>query len=161
MIHHPNTIALDLGTTTGWAAYWEGVLTSGTESFKNDRFSGGGMRYLRFSKWLAEAYQNIQPQAIYYEEVRRHMSTDAAHVYGGFMSHLTAFCEAKKVPYQSIPVGTIKKHATGKGNAPKSEMIDAAMKAWPEQSIKDDNQADALWILSCALGGIKEGTKNL
>lgn len=148
-----NTLALDLGTTTGWASLWEGAITSGTESFKNDRYSGGGMRYLRFSTWLARTHDVLTPEAIYYEEVRRHVSTDAAHVYGGFMSHLTAFCESRKIPYQAIPVGTIKKHATGKGNASKAEMLAEARLRWPEQTIKDENQADALWILSCAIKG--------
>ncbi len=33
------------------------------------------------------------------------------------MGHLTAWCEHHNIPYQGVPVGTIKKHATGKGNA--------------------------------------------
>ena len=48
-------LALDLGTTTGWALHGaDGLITSGTASFRNGRFDGGGMRYLRFTNWLGE-----------------------------------------------------------------------------------------------------------
>jgi len=39
-------LALDLGTTTGWALRgYDGLITSGTVSFKPSRYDGGGMRY--------------------------------------------------------------------------------------------------------------------
>ena len=47
----PSILALDLGTQTGWAVRdRDGAVTSGTESFKPQRFEGGGMRYLRFKR---------------------------------------------------------------------------------------------------------------
>ena len=148
-----NTIlALDLGTTTGWALMTrDGSITSGTESFKPHRFEGGGMRFLRFKRWLTEIKQTSDGiDAVYFEEVRRHLGVDAAHAYGGFMAHLTAWCEHHQIPYQGVPVGTIKKHATGKGNASKGEMI-AAAKARGHLPA-DDNEADALALLHYALG---------
>ena len=46
----PRILALDLGTTTGWALrFGDGGTTSGTMTFKPGRFEGGGMRYLRFT----------------------------------------------------------------------------------------------------------------
>ncbi len=148
-----NTIlALDLGTTTGWALMTrDGSITSGTESFKPHRFEGGGMRFLRFKRWLTEIKQTSDGiDAVYFEEVRRHLGVDAAHAYGGFMAHLTAWCEHHQIPYQGVPVGTIKKHATGKGNASKDEMIAAAKVRG--HSPADDNEADALALLHYALG---------
>lgn len=144
-------LALDLGTTTGWALRSaDGSITSGTESFKPHRFEGGGMRYLRFKHWLTEVKQTSDGlDAVYFEEVRRHLGVDAAHAYGGFMAHLTAWCEHHQIPYQGVPVGTIKKHATGRGNASKDEMI-AAMKA-RGHSPTDDNEADALALLHFAI----------
>ena len=48
-------LALDLGTQTGWALHQlDGTITSGTENFKPHRFEGGGMRFLRFKRWLGE-----------------------------------------------------------------------------------------------------------
>jgi Holliday junction resolvasome RuvABC endonuclease subunit len=144
-------LALDLGTRTGWALlHTDGTITSGTEQFKPQRFEGGGMRFLRFKRWLAElrmACDHIN--AVYFEEVRRHAGVDAAHAYGGFMGHLTAWCEHHGIPYQGVPVGTIKKHATGKGNASKDEMIASVTQRGHRPA--DDNEADALAILDWAI----------
>ncbi|MFY9210325.1 MAG: hypothetical protein WAO69_04285 [Aestuariivita sp.] len=150
-------LALDLGTTTGWAIRdFDGLITSGTVSFKPSRYDGGGMRYLRFTNWLTEIDRLSGPiEAIYFEEVRRHAGTDAAHVYGGLLAVLTSWGELRGVPYQGVPVGTIKKHASGKGNAPKQAMIDAARKRGFNPA--DDNEADAIAILLWAIetnGGV-------
>ena len=153
-----NTVlALDLGTTTGWAIRgFDGLITSGTVSFKTSRYDGGGMRYLRFTNWLTEIDRLSGPiEAIYFEEVRRHAGTDAAHVFGGLLAVLTSWGELRGVPYQGVPVGTIKKHATGKGNANKQAMIDAARKRGFNPA--DDNEADAIAILLWAMetrGGV-------
>jgi Holliday junction resolvasome RuvABC endonuclease subunit len=88
---------------------------------------------------------------VVFEEVRAHKGTAAAHTYGAFLGQLTAWCELHQVPYQGVPVATIKKHATGKGNAGKEEMI-AAARARGYSPI-DDNEADALAILHWALAG--------
>ena len=146
-------IALDLGTTTGWATVVpppvSPALISGTISFKPKRFEGGGMRYLRFRQWLVELFDSTLNPVVFFEEVRRHAGTDAAHVYGGFMAVLTAFCEARSIAYEGIPVGTIKKHATGKGNANKAAMLAAAQaRGWHPE---DDNEADAQWLADWAL----------
>ncbi|WP_273756879.1 crossover junction endodeoxyribonuclease RuvC [Bartonella sp. MM73XJBT] len=148
MITNAQTIlCLDLGTKTGWAICGaDGHITSDTEHFQSRRFEGGGMRYLRFKKWLSELKRSVDEiDAVYFEEVRRHVGTDAAHVYGGFLATLTAWCEHHQIPYEGIPVGTIKKATTGKGNASKEEMIKAICSKG--HTPKDDNEADALAIL--------------
>lgn len=135
-------LALDLGTKTGFASHTAAGITSGVQHFKNDRFSGGGMRYLKFEKWLSEM---PRPDQVIFEEVRRHAGTDAAHVYGGLMAVLTKWCESQKIPYAAVPVGTIKKAWTGKGNANKNLMIDTAKKRGFNPT--DDNEADAIALL--------------
>ena len=143
-------LCLDLGTKTGFAARLSPTtVLSGTRDFKNTRFEGGGMRFLKFRKWLNEINQGLgQIDLVYFEEVRRHLGVDAAHAYGGFMNHLTAWCEENNIPYGGVPVGTIKKHATGKGNASKSEMIQSAKANGHNPA--DDNEADALALLHWA-----------
>lgn len=156
--HHPsptpngqlmNTmiLALDLGTTTGWAlGRHDEPITSGSQSFQPNRFEGGGMRFLRFKRWLTDikAYAG-HIDLVVFEEVRRHAGVTAAHTYGGFMAHLTAWCEHHQIPYQGVPVGTIKKHVTGKGNASKAEMVAAMLVR--DHLVVDDNEADALALL--------------
>lgn len=135
-------LALDLGTKAGWATVSNENISSGVQKFANDRFSGGGMRYLKFERWLSGM---PVPSQVVFEEVRRHRGTDAAHVYGGLMAVLTKWCEANSIPYQGVPVGTIKKHWTGKGNANKNAMIYEAKKRGFDP--EDDNEADAIALL--------------
>jgi hypothetical protein len=144
-------LTLDLGTTLGWALRGDsGHIFSGTVCFKPRRFEGGGMRYLRFKRWLEETHRvSGGVQAVYFEEVRRHLGVDAAHAYGGFLAHLTAWCEHHEIPYQGVPVGTLKQFTTGKGNAPKEAMIQA-MQALGH-ALTDDNEADALALLHWAI----------
>ena len=143
--------ALDLGTTTGFATCDNsGKITSGTASFKTGRFEGGGMPYLRFKRWLTDLKATLgYIDAIYFEEVRAHKGVDAAHKYGGFVAHLTAWCEHHGIPYSGISVGKIKKHITGKGNAPKESVIAAVKNKW--FAPVDDNEADSLALLDFIL----------
>ncbi|TCP06520.1 crossover junction endodeoxyribonuclease RuvC [Caldimonas thermodepolymerans] len=144
-------LALDLGTTSGWALRDRtGRITSGSQSFKPQRFEGGGMRYLRFGRWISEIQTSVSElQFLYFEEVRRHVSTDAAHAYGGFLATLTAWCEHHGIPYQGVPVGTIKKHATGSGRAGKDAVMAAVRRRGHAPA--DDDEADALALLHWAL----------
>jgi len=144
-------LALDLGTTTGWAVRSpDGAIVSGAQSFRPQRFEGGGMRYLRFKRWLTELKATTDGLgAVYFEEVRRHAGVDAAHAYGGFLATLTAWCEHHQIPYRGVPVATIKRHATGKGNADKAQVL-AAMRA-RGHAPSDDNEADALALLDWAV----------
>ena len=139
------TLALDLGTKCGWAVFdGDTPIASGTWILQSDRqrrFEGGGMKWLRFRELLNQV-PAVDRVAL--EEVRRHAGTDAAHAYGGALAVVTAWCEERKIPYEAVPVASIKKHATGKGNAKKDVMIEAAKKRGWE--VVDDNHADALWI---------------
>ena len=119
------------------ASQWQPILQTPTG------FEGGGMRFLRFKRWLTDIRQcNGGIDQVVFEEVRRHVGVDAAHAYGGFMGELTAWCEHHQIPHQGIPVGMIKKHATDKGNASKDKMV-ASVRACGH-SPADDNEADAI-----------------
>lgn len=151
-------LALDLGTTTGWALRSaDRTVLSGTVSFRPSRYDGGGMRYVRFRGWLDQVDEDAGSLTeIYFEEVRRHVGTDAAHLYGGFLATLTGWAEQRRIAYQGVPVGTIKRHATGKGNADKAAII-AAVRARGFKPA-DDNEADAIALLLWAIesrGGVR------
>jgi hypothetical protein len=153
----PVILALDLGQRTGWAVRnREGAIASGVQEFRPGRFEGGGMVWLRFRAWLQEVEDaSGGVGVVVFEEVRRHAGTSASHAYGGYLAHLTAWAEANKIPYQGVPVGTIKRHATGRGNADKQTVIDAVRKLGFAPA--DDNEADALallhWALANRVGG--------
>lgn len=95
------TLALDLGTTTGWALRTtDGQVISGTASFLTGRFEFSGMHHLRMRRWLEElAGNNSSPSAVYFLEVGRHAGVDALHVYGGLIATHTALCEQRSIAY--------------------------------------------------------------
>ena len=151
-------LALDLATTTGWALRsTSGQIISGTLSFRPSRYDGGGIRYLRFRSWLDSMAADVGGiGVVHHEEIRRHLSTDAAHVHGGLLATLTAWCEQRSIAYQGVPVGTIKRFITGKGNADKRAVIEAVRARGYHPS--DDNEADAIAILLWAIetqGGVR------
>lgn len=145
-------LALDLGTTLGWALASAAHAANGTPvlsgfvSFKPKRFEGGGMRFLRFQRWLEDIADRTSLDEVVFEEVRAHLGVDAAHCYGGFLATLTTWCEANDIPYAGVPVQHIKKYATGKGNANKAAVITAVRKRW-SKNVTDDNEADAIALL--------------
>ncbi len=149
-------LALDLGTCTGWALQVRnGRICSGSQPFRPQRYEGGGMRFLRFQRWLNElSHSPASPNQllidqVIFEEVRRHAGVDAAHAYGGFLGQLGSFCEHHRIPYQGVPVGTIKRFIAGKGNASKEQVI-AAVRGLGHSPL-DDNEADALALLHWAI----------
>ena len=152
-------LALDLGTSTGWALGRRidgdlDVLDSGVVNLKG---KSHGHRMLELEEFVRSSmYRPGGIDLIVYEDVRRHMGTDAAHLYGAFAAMVQACCITFGIQCESVGVGTIKKRATGKGNAKKNAMIEAAKAKWPDQAIIDDNHADALWLLDCLVSLIEE-----
>lgn len=144
-------LALDLGTKMGWALLLQdGTIMSGTYPLTSTSKDGAGMVFLRFKRWLDGMRKHLgADSSICYEAVKRHMGTDAAHMFGGFFATLSTWCEMHKIPYEGVGVSEVKKHATGKGNASKDDVITAMRlkKHKPE----DDNEADALAILYLAM----------
>ena len=141
-------LALDLGTTTGWASFnteYPKLMVSGTWKLKPRREESSGMRYIKFINSLNQ-FKN-QADIVVFEDVKRHLGTYAAHIYGGLLSHLQVWCVTNDVQFTGIPVGTIKKFATGKGNAGKPLMVKAACKL-SGRDITSDDEADAICLLN-------------
>ena len=146
-------LAIDPGLEMGFAYNDEKKpkLTSGVVSLgKSKRWLGAGMPFLILKRWLITVYnENSGFDALYFEEVRRHKGTDAAHYYGGFKATIMSFCEEYKIPYESVPVGTIKKFivgtaTTGGRSTGKKKVIDAVREKG--YFVEDDNEADAIAI---------------
>lgn len=147
-----NILALDLGTTTGWArCSRDGTVTGGSEAFSPSKCGGRGQRWIAFRQFLSEQRNAAgEIQVVYYEDVKRHGPGQvlAAHAYGGFLAMLEAWCAANHLLLKPVGVGTVKKHWTGNGAAPKDLMVATARaKGF---AVADDNHADALAILALA-----------
>jgi hypothetical protein len=152
-----NILALDLGTHCGWSMSRAGAITYGTKNLSAKRTDGPGQRWLKFRALLANQYNAAgELHAIYYEDVQAHgprekPNTLAAHVYGGFLAHLEAWCDVQRVRLVPVGVGQVKKHWTGRGNANKEAMVAEAKRRGFRLSEDEDDTADALAILDLAL----------
>lgn len=154
-----NVLALDLGTHLGWAAGRpiESVWIWGEESFDvRHKQEGGGMRLLRFDRWLGEVIGEVELVVI---EEPHHHYRNAAKVLDQMLAIATLRLERYEIPYITVPATTIKKFATGKGNSNKEAMAVALGARWEEirpdnhpevTSDLTDNMVDAIWILAYA-----------
>jgi len=173
-------LGIDPGTSCGYAIAHNGdIVASGVWDLSARRHEGGGMRFLRLETYLRDVLSK-GIDAVAYEEVRSHtrffagrasFATDAAHIYGGIVAIISSACEgwhadgstgpeAAPIPYRGIPVGTIKKFATGRGNASKEEMLEAAAQRWPEYECADDNEADARFIALTLARELNQGVSS-
>ena len=149
-------LALDLGTKLGWATVdRNGVVRSGSVSVMPRARELPAQRWIRFRNELTSLWNHTGDfDAVYFEEVMAHGSkenpnTIAAHIYGGFLAHLETWCAGRNLTPIGLGVGQVKKAFTGNGRAKKADMIAAAeAKGF---RVVDDNQADALAILSLAI----------
>ena len=145
-----NILALDLGTKLGWAVRArDGAVWHGTEAFTPRKSWTPGQRWLRARSFLTDLIVRHQATVIAYEDVKRHVGTDAAHAYGAFLCIVQMVADSHRATLQPVGVGTIKKHWTGKGNADKDAMLaQARARGFRPET---DNDADALAILHWAV----------
>ena len=156
---HGTILALDLGTTAGFALRTDvGAIVSGTVSFRPEPLRRRRHALPALPR-LARPRLPTMPAASASSITKKFvvmLGTDAAHVFGGLLATLTAWCEQRGIAYQGVPVGTIKRFIAGKGNADKDAVI-AAVRA-RGFTPADDNEADALAILLWAIetqGGVR------
>lgn len=160
MINKQSVIALDLGTTCGWAIKHNNRTYSGVFKLAPTRFDSYDQRFLTFRKnlqtLLAKRFKGVDLNTVqvFYEEVRQSQAPDAAHMYGGYKAVLTSFCLDHNLSYKGVGVTTIKKFITGTGSAGKDKVIASVRKLghYPE----DDNEADAIAILYYGLAYLPE-----
>lgn len=154
-----NILALDIASATGWAVSMTSgsgadavtEVQSGTNIVTVYTSEGDGGRYVRFENWCFTMIEKYKPEVVYYEEVHRIFGPGVgqARLYFSFRSMLLAACSRRNVKVVGISVGDNKVIATDNGAASKPEMIAAARRFFPDQVVKDDNQADALNLLRC------------
>jgi Holliday junction resolvasome RuvABC endonuclease subunit len=143
-----NILAIDPATKCGWA-HTSGP--SGTWDLSIRRDESAGMRLIRFRAKLIEVGMSGVDLVVY--EAARHAAPKmqgALVVQAELQSVIKVWCVDHRIEYRGYSPSEIKKHATGKGNAKKDDMMSAARAKWPAKAIRDDNEADALWLLDMA-----------
>lgn len=133
-------LALDLSlTATGWAMSLEqhGVHHTGTLR--------GVERLVALQDWLADMLYDHDPDMVAIEGYAMGARGRAVFNIGewGGVARLTI--QQAGVPYVEIPPSTLKKFATGRGNAPKPDMRMELYKR-TGLDITDDNEVDAIWL---------------
>lgn len=136
-------LGIDLGSKTGWSLIKEGKrISSGTEKLQGKELAD---RFLYSQEFFGSLIENPGLEAVYFEHVRRFMSSQAALVYCGLLAILMCQCQNRGIPFISLSPTEIKKYATGSGKASKEEMTEAATNLTGHKPI-DDNEADAIII---------------
>lgn len=140
-------LALDPATNCGFA-HSDGAFGTWDLSIRRDE--SRGMRLIRLRGKLNEFKGQVD--LVVFEAARNAgpKMQGALVVQSELQSVVVVWCEDNKVEYKGVSPSEVKKHATGKGNAGKDQMVAAAVSKWPSRKIGDDNMADALWILDLA-----------
>jgi Holliday junction resolvasome RuvABC endonuclease subunit len=138
-----NILALDIATKTGWKT----KTTSGTWDLKPNRRESEGMRVVRFKSKVKELVGIEGITLIAYERPAG-MHKASIMVASEMVGVLKDLCIEMNINLACYSAQQIKKFATGKGNAGKPEMIEAAKKLG--YSPADDNEADAIHLYHLA-----------
>jgi len=148
-----NVLGFDLGSKCGWAfsASAGAPVHSGLLVTTPTRFESQGMRMIKFARGVTTLIDTWRPGIVCFERVHRHSSTIAGQVWGAYSARLMEICDENDILYEGYSVQEIKKAATGRGNANKELMIEAAKRRWPDQDILTDDVADALHIMALGL----------
>lgn len=138
-----NILALDIATKTGWKT----KTTSGTWDLKPNRGESEGMRVVRFKSKVKELVDIEGVTLIAYERPAG-MHKASIMVASEMVGVLKDLCIEMNINLACYSAQQIKKFATGKGNAGKPEMIEAAKKLGYNPA--DDNEADAIHLYHLA-----------
>jgi crossover junction endodeoxyribonuclease RuvC len=152
-------LAIDPGSKLGWCTNRDSRLEWGTEDFRVRNGESSGNRWLRFGRWLREttwapSLSSPLVDLVVYERAQFMPKARAAgEIAAGFTTRIEELCEQYGIPLQPVHVTTLKKFATGKGNAGKEAMVEAAArrlydtsKAWSPNCQLTEHEADALWL---------------
>lgn len=140
-------LALDLGTECGWH---HTANVGGTWNLSIKKDESDGVRLIKFAAKIRTIHKKYGIDLVAYEAIRfagknSHRANNVLSEYVGALKLLSFECNFNYKGYSSTE---IKKFATGKGNASKKDMLDAARERWP--FVVDHNHADALWTLKLA-----------
>lgn len=137
-----NVVGLDLSITATGCTHPDGE----TETWKYHAKHGD--RRLRFIADEVQALALQRPDLVVIEDLPTH--AHGAGITG--MVHGAARCELLRaeIPYALVTPATLKKYATGKGNADKTAMALALYKRTGLE-LADDNQVDAFWLRAAGL----------
>jgi Holliday junction resolvasome RuvABC endonuclease subunit len=109
---------------------------------------GEGERHLVIYRQMVDALKLDEPEFAVLEDLPANAMS--AGLTGRAQGIIRLVLAQYKVPYIALPPATLKKWATGKGNA-KKPVMRAAWLEFSGHDNKDDNQVDAAWLRQAGL----------
>ena len=144
-----NILALDTATKTGWAIIQDGkLIESGVQDFTKQRGSSNGILFLNFRHWLRQILLDNQVTFVIYEQAH-HRGGAATEICVNLTGRVQECCSELGIEYTTVHTATLKKWATGVGNADKGEMMVRASIELGRRPI-DSNEADAVMMAAFA-----------
>ena len=142
-------LAVDIGTTAGVATLdtRTGALWSQTWQLARTPKTTWGRR---LEVWEQLLYSLTRPEALVYERVRRHSSTQAAHAYGALRGVLLLWAHKRHLRVETVEVAEWKKAAGLKGNADKGTVAAELSRRWPGERLGQDEGEARLMALCFA-----------
>ena len=139
-------LALDCATKLGFALCKRGkIIESGTMDFSKKRGESNGAMFLRFRRWLSVTIEQTPGVFLLVYEQAHHRGGAATEVCVNMTGRVQEIGAATGIEHVPIETRTLKKWATGNGNADKEAMKAASVKHLGRQP-EDDNEADAVLL---------------
>lgn len=137
IVAHPRVVGLDLSMTATGIAWCDGS----TYTVKTKRDGDRRLPEICHEVGIAVAERGIDLVVIEDLPTHAHGAGITGMVHGAVRAYLLRL----RVPYVLLTPATLKKYATGRGNAGKPEMAVALFKR-AGLELTDDNQVDAAWL---------------
>ncbi|WP_067184530.1 Holliday junction endonuclease [Microtetraspora niveoalba] len=148
----PRVVGLDLSLTATGVAFSDGsVGTIKTRLSERDRRLTdirGAIAVAVGGPELMESPTAVPAALVVIEDLPTHAKS--AGITGMVHGVVRELLASARVPYALVPPATLKKYATGAGNADKTAMAVAAFKR-DGREFADDNQCDAWWLRAMGL----------
>ena len=146
-------LAIDPATNCGWAVAVNGdVVAAGTWDLSVRRDESSGMRLIRLRSKLQKVAESFGGVDLVVFEAARFAGPKmqgSLIVTAQLNSIVMTWAHDTGAESRGYSSTEIKKYATGKGNAGKPMMVEAAKDKW-ESFTGDDNEADARWLADLA-----------
>ncbi len=171
------TLCLDLGTNTGFCIKGavSGTICLATnkelvEARKTGMERRLDPRFKRLFEFVTKTVENNNVKRIVFEDVIFMTSQAQAQLWARFSAVIWAVAITHNLETEAVPVGTLKKFATGNGGADKNDMAEALKRKYERrydirtETVKDkpvkiltvstgcderdldDNEVDAIWL---------------
>lgn len=153
-------LGLDLGNNLGWCVSSRlkdtvRHLKSGQHLFTSKH--GEAARFAEFRRWLNFMLDESKANRLIIERPigGRFQGGSSAKLFFGMRTICLMVAHAHGVDFFEVAANTVKKHATGKGNAEKGVMIEQAAMAYGFTPGSHD-EADAIWVADWGLHASKD-----